>query len=177
MSELHQQVRTAILAADAVGFSKLGEMQVKSFVREFWGRVAALLKAAPAGQVLTATYSDAANASGNAATASDFALLRAAELTLQNGYDYFTVTQRGTESNGRYGGGSGPRIGVGIGGGNFGHHSGVSIGTDVGFNLGGGSGGGATSILEVRLGKGAKPSDPNAYDARSIESSLRRPPA
>lgn len=49
----------SILFADAVGFSKLGEMQVKSFVREFWGRVAALLKAAPAGQVLTAnTWGD-----------------------------------------------------------------------------------------------------------------------
>lgn len=116
-------------------------------------------------------------ASGGPAAASDFALLRAAELTLQNGDDYFIVTQRGVDSNGRYGGGSGPRVGVGIGGGSLGRHSGVSIGAGVGYNLGGHSSGGATSTIEVRLGKGAKPDDPNAYDARSVDRSLRRPPA
>lgn len=33
-----------LLFADVVGFSKLGELQVKAFFEEFWGRVAALLK-------------------------------------------------------------------------------------------------------------------------------------
>lgn len=118
-------------------------------------------------------------ATGGPVAASDFALLRAAELTLQNGYDYFIVTQRGVESNGRYGGGSGPRVGVGVGDGSFGGHGGVSVGAGVGFNLGGGVGGsgGATSTIEVRLGKGAKPDDPTAYDARAVDRSLRRPPA
>jgi hypothetical protein len=116
-------------------------------------------------------------AAGGAATAQDFALLRAAELTLQNGYDWFVVTQRGVEPYGRYGG-SGPRVGVGIGGFNFGRNSGVSIGTGVGFDLGGSNNGsGAAAHIEVRLGRGAKPADPNAYDARSVERSLRRPPA
>lgn len=35
----------ALLFADVVGFSKLGEFQIKSFFQEFWGRTAALLEA------------------------------------------------------------------------------------------------------------------------------------
>ncbi len=49
----------SILFADAVGFSKLGEFQVKSFVREFWGRVARIVERVPAGQLLSAnTWGD-----------------------------------------------------------------------------------------------------------------------
>ena len=42
------------------------------------------------------TYRDAANE----ASAADFALLRAAELTLAQGYDWFVVDQRSTERDG-----------------------------------------------------------------------------
>ena len=111
--------------------------------------------------------------SGSAARASDFALRRAAELTLQSGYDWFTVTQRSVEGGDRDGG---PRIGIGVGGGNFGHHGAVSVGTGIGFNLGGGDGGGATAMLEVRLGRGAKPQDTNAYDAHEVVRSFSPPP-
>jgi class 3 adenylate cyclase len=38
----------SILFADAVGFSRLSELQVKAFVREFWGRVGKLLEGLPA---------------------------------------------------------------------------------------------------------------------------------
>lgn len=49
----------SILFADAVGFSKLGEFQVKSFVQEFWGRVATLLDGVPSGALRTAnTWGD-----------------------------------------------------------------------------------------------------------------------
>ncbi len=49
----------SILFADAVGFSKLAERQVKAFVYEFWGRVGALLQRSPEGAVLTAnTWGD-----------------------------------------------------------------------------------------------------------------------
>ena len=49
----------SILFADAVGFSKLAERQIKAFVQEFWGRVGAMLQRAPEGAVLTAnTWGD-----------------------------------------------------------------------------------------------------------------------
>ncbi len=49
----------SILFADAVGFSRLGEFQVKAFVREFWGRAAKIVDAIPDGQVLSAnTWGD-----------------------------------------------------------------------------------------------------------------------
>ena len=49
----------SILFADALGFSKLGERQVKSFVREFWGRVATILESVPQGDLLNAnTWGD-----------------------------------------------------------------------------------------------------------------------
>lgn len=49
----------SILFADAVGFSKLAERQVKAFVEEFWGRVGVLLQRAPEGTVLTSnTWGD-----------------------------------------------------------------------------------------------------------------------
>jgi hypothetical protein len=107
---------------------------------------------------------------GGGARASDMALLRAAEITLQRGDDWFVVTQRNVEP-GR-GGDAGPRMNVGVGAGSFGGHTGVSLGTGVGFNLGGDHEAGALATLEVRLGKGVKPQDPSAYDAREVERSL-----
>lgn len=44
----HRQVIMAILFADVVGYSKMGEMQVLTFVERFLGSVAALLDALPA---------------------------------------------------------------------------------------------------------------------------------
>ena len=43
----------AMLFADAVGFSKLAERQVRTFVEAFWGRVAALLGTVPLPALLT----------------------------------------------------------------------------------------------------------------------------
>lgn len=110
------------------------------------------------------TYRDAANE----AAAADFALLRAAELTLAQGYDWFVVDQRSTD---REGSGSGPRISIGGGSTNYGGRSSVGVGAGVGFNLGGGPK--STVSLEIRLGRGAKPDTVNAYDARQVQSTIR----
>jgi hypothetical protein len=111
--------------------------------------------------------------SAEASVLEDYALLRAAELTLQNGRDWFWVDRRTLdEQNSRS---SGPSIGIGVGGGSYGGRSGVSGG--VGFNipLGGQSPvqRARSATLEVRLGEGAKPDEPNAYDARSLSTTIR----
>lgn len=102
----------------------------------------------------------------------DYALLRAADLTLQNGRSWFWVDRRTLdEQNSRS---SGPSIGIGVGGGSYGGRSGVSGG--VGFNipLGGQRAQRARSAtLEVRFGEGPKPDEANAYDARSTSTNLR----
>lgn len=97
----------------------------------------------------------------------DMALRRAAELTTQNGYDWFTVVTRSTDLvSGSYRP-SGPTIGVGGSTGSYG--SGLGVG--LGFNFGGDDRQ-YQSTLEILMGKGPKPADPNAYDARTV---LARP--
>ena len=97
----------------------------------------------------------------------DMALRRAAELTVQNGYDWFHVVTRSTDlAGGSYQQG-GPTIGLGGSTGSYG--SGIGIG--LGFNFGGDSRQ-FQSTIEILMGRGEKPSDPNAYNARSV---LERP--
>ena len=115
-----------------------------------------------------------APAGADATRLEDYALLRAAELTLANGRDWFWVDRRTLDgqSDGRR---SGPSLGVGIGGGSYGRHSGASVGVGMTFPLGQGDRGaqarGAT--YEIRFGDGAKPDDANAYDARSTQQAIR----
>ncbi len=97
----------------------------------------------------------------------DYALLRAAEVTLRDGYDWFRVVDRQDRTIGAGAGGR-PRVsvGVGSGGGGWGRRSGVSVGVGTSFDL---SGGPAFSrTLEVMAGKGAVPKDRDVYDARDI---------
>lgn len=107
----------------------------------------------------------------DAAVLQDYALLRAAELTLQNGREWFWVDRR-TSENIRDS--SGPSLGVGVGGGSYGGHGGGSVGVGVNIPIGRQSGPRArSSTVEIRFGEGAKPDDANAYDARSTAESLR----
>lgn len=108
--------------------------------------------------------------SGDAALLQDYALLRAADLTLANNREWFWVDRRNVEDTNPN---SGPSLGVGVGGGSFGSHTGV--GASVGFNIPLGHGGARarSATLEIRFGEGPKPDDPNAYDARSTASNLR----
>ena len=98
-----------------------------------------------------------------AAQVADYALLRAAELTLREGYDWFRIVDRETDVRGE---GGGPRVSVGGGGASFGRHSSLGLGVGVGFDL---SGGPAMSrTLEVLLGRGAAPREPSVFDARDV---------
>ncbi|MBC7768788.1 MAG: hypothetical protein H7124_08370 [Phycisphaerales bacterium] len=114
-----------------------------------------------------------APAGADAALLQDYALLRAAELTLQNGREWFWVDRRALDETAARS--SGPSLGVGLGGGSYGGRGGASVG--VGFNipLGGGQAAqrASAATLEIRFGEGAKPDEPNAYDARSISTNLR----
>lgn len=104
----------------------------------------------------------------------DYALLRAAELTIANGRDWFWVDRRtiDQEQDARS---SGPTIGVGIGGGNYGRRSGVSGGVGITFPLGNQDRPARArgARYEIRFGEGAKPDAPNAYDARATAQAIR----
>jgi hypothetical protein len=104
-----------------------------------------------------------ATAAGGPQLAEDMARRRAAAVTLERGYDWFVVTQRFVEGFG----GGGSSLSLGVGGASFGRRSASSLGVGVGIPLSGDSG--AKVSLEVRLGKGQRPSDPNAYDARDVQ--------
>lgn len=98
---------------------------------------------------------------------SDYALLRAAEITLRDGYDWFRVVDRYAE---RTGSGGGPRISLGTGTSSYGRHSAVGVGIGTSFDLGGGPAHAQT--IEIMMGRGAKPADADHYDARGVSSAL-----
>jgi len=113
-----------------------------------------------------------ANSASDPALLQDFALLRASELALERGRDWFWVDRRTFDD--APAGRSGPSIGVGIGAGSWGGNSGASVGVGVNIPIGGQSGERArAATLEIRLGEGAKPDDPNAYDAHALAANLR----
>jgi len=101
----------------------------------------------------------------------DYALLRAADLTLQSGRDWFWVDRRTLdEPSTRQ---TGPSVGIGVGGGSWGSRSGGSVGVGINLPLGGQRQVARSATLEIRLGEGPKPDDPNAYDARGISMNVR----
>jgi hypothetical protein len=117
---------------------------------------------------------------GNSATpldrVQDYALYRAAELTVANGYDYFKVASRSTDTGGGVGG---PTLGVGVGGGGSG-----SGGVGVGLSsiLGGGYSQNHTVTLDILMFHDEKPAaDQTAYDARQVmqrlSATIQTPPA
>lgn len=105
---------------------------------------------------------------GNSATplnrVQDYALYRAAELTVANGYDYFKVASRSTDTRGGVVGG--PSVGVGVGGGTGGS-GGIGIG--LSSMLGGGYPEGYTVSMDIVTFRGEKPAaDQSAYDAHQV---------
>ncbi|HCX09405.1 MAG TPA: hypothetical protein DHU81_03405 [Hyphomonas sp.] len=103
--------------------------------------------------------------------ARDRALLRAAELTLLEGSDWFEITSSFAErsEDSRSGGSS---VSIGGSSGSRGHSS-VGVGVGIGIPLGGGNSGSVTEVLEIVTGKGDKPDRPSVYDARSVDINLR----
>jgi len=97
----------------------------------------------------------------------DLALIRAADLALAEGYDWFRVADRVTEEQPD----RGPRIGLGVGSGSYGRRSGVSLGVGTSFDLGGGPS--VSTTIEVLMGRGERPRGQDAYDARALRETLR----
>ncbi len=118
---------------------------------------------------------------GNSATPRDtvenYLMYRAAEVTLQNGYDWFVIADRMTQVDPqRTGGGSGVGIGIGGSSGNFG--TGVSIGLSSLF--GSGDKTAYQAQADILVFRNPKPdNDPKAFDAQQVkanlESTLQRP--
>jgi len=112
------------------------------------------------------------------AEARDYALLRAAEIALNEGYSHFKVLGGNVSSNG---GGSpvSSRIGIGIGSGGYGW--GRRGGTRTNVNLGIGihdvaralEGTKVTESIEVVLKRSGGGDDPAVYDAKSVTESIR----
>jgi hypothetical protein len=96
----------------------------------------------------------------------DLALLRAADVALAQGYDWFRVADRSFHGEPDHG----PYIGLGVGGASFGRHSAVGLGVSNGFSLGGGPS--VATTLEVVMGKGPRPGGADVYDARALRENL-----
>lgn len=94
---------------------------------------------------------------------SDYALLRAADLAIAEGYDWFRLVEKQTRMASPN---NGPRVSVGAGGGPGPFRSGVGVGVGTSFNLGGGPA--LSQTIEVLMGKGPKPGDREVYDARDV---------
>ena len=101
----------------------------------------------------------------------DMALLRAADLTVQTGYDWFEVTQRWTDGRPDSAGGLRPSVSIGAGSSRYGRYSTSGVGVGVGLNLSGPQP--TSTTLEVMMGHGATPDRPTAYGARDVQATLR----
>jgi hypothetical protein len=111
------------------------------------------------------TYRDSAKV--DQARVEDMALLRAADLALANGYDWFRIVDRFADVTAP----RGPTISLGTGGATFGRNSSVGLGVGTSFPLGGA--GTRAVTLEVQFGRGARPNDRNAYGAADVSRSIR----
>lgn len=115
------------------------------------------------------------NGVGAPGPVADMALLRAADLTLEQGYDWFEVTQRIVDGRPDSAGGFRPSLGVGYGGGRYrgryGSYSSSGVGVGVGLNFQGPSP--TSTTLEVVMGRGDVPGRAEVYDARGVQQTLR----
>ena len=98
---------------------------------------------------------------------SDYALLRAADLAIADGYDWFRVSDRFLEGRPD----RGPHLSVGVGGASYGGHSAVGVGvSSAGIPLGGGPT--VASTIEVVMGKGERPRGADVYDAKALRANI-----
>ena len=106
------------------------------------------------------------NSSTPRETVANYVLYRAAEVTLSNGYDYFTLAAQSTDQEIKSGGGG---FGFGFGG--------VGIGRNGGLGIGFGSGSDIRTeyqgSADVAMYRGKKPANnAQAYDAREVKNNL-----
>lgn len=104
----------------------------------------------------------------DAATARDYALLRAAELTLEQGGDWFRIVSSYSQGEDPFGRTGGTSVSVGGSSGSYGS----SVGVGVGIGLGGGRDEETVHVVELLVGSGPKPDGPDVYDARAVHESI-----
>ena len=112
----------------------------------------------------------AGNSATSRETVEDFALYRAAELTLQTGNDYFKVVSKEVEPVIGSVRGISPGIGIGIGGGS----GNVGVGLSTIFGGGGRADYSYVTYLDIVVHEGEKPTDDrNAYAAFDVIERLK----
>ena len=100
----------------------------------------------------------------------DFALLRAAQITQNEGYSHFQIINGETYDNGPNA--IGTHLGIGLGGGRY-NRSGINLGVhDVARTLEGQK---VTETIEVILLSSAPANDPNVFSAQSIIKNIVPP--
>jgi hypothetical protein len=112
--------------------------------------------------------------------ARDLALRRAAEVTTENGYDWFRVIGGNMSGDSNARSRVATSIGIGVGSRGYGYgrrRSGsnvhVNVGVGLGDVIGAVQGPRLTSAIEIRAGKGTKRAGADAYDAKSVLSNIR----
>lgn len=96
------------------------------------------------------------------------ALRRAAEVTLENGDEWFLVTTAYSDTGELAGGGG---TSVSIGGASGSRGSSVGVGLGIALPLGGSSGP-VEHVMEIITGSGQKPESADAYDANDVLANL-----
>lgn len=107
---------------------------------------------------------------GDPAPVADYALLRAAELTLENGDDWFEVTQRWIDGRATQGGVR-PSVSIGAGSSRYGGYSSSGVGVGLGLSFSGDQP--TSTVLEIRTGEDPQPNRAEVYDARGVIQSIR----
>ncbi len=102
-----------------------------------------------------------------------YALLTAAEETLARGAEWFRVINAFSDEELPRGGGTSVSLGGAAGSGG---RSSVGVGIGVGFPLGGRSGE-SIHALEIIIGSGEQPDDPEVYDATQVRDALLGAPS
>ncbi|WP_420432973.1 CC0125/CC1285 family lipoprotein [Hyphobacterium sp.] len=92
----------------------------------------------------------------------DLAFRRAADLTLERGGDWFLVVSRANDGDDQRPVSVGGSVGQTFGNSRF---SGSSVGLGVRLNPGAGD---KTVFLEIVIGRGPRPDNPQSYDAREV---------
>lgn len=110
------------------------------------------------------------NGVGAVGPVADRALFRAAQLTVDQGYDWFEVTQRWIDGRPDSAGGVRPSVSIGAGSGRYGGWSTSGVGVGLGFDLSGPQP--TSTTLEIVMGRGQRPDRPNAYDARGVQDAI-----
>lgn len=111
---------------------------------------------------------------GDAGRVADYALLRAAELTLEQGQDWFEVTQSWIDGRPGAAGGVRPSVSIGAGSGRWGGYRSSGVGVGLSFDISGPQP--VSTQIEIITGRGDRPDRPDVYEARAVITALRSPP-